>query len=118
MIGQDIENLLSMSAVRMDCFGSGSKVMAPSGPVLLPPLLRESVGEGASPLFARLLDEDSLGDSSGLSVSELGDGESYPCMGLGGMGEGSPQRCQEWRISKAVQEAEGEIAYSKLEICS
>ena len=96
MIGQDDENLLRMSAVRMDCLGSGSKVMAPSGPVLLAPLLRESVGEGASP----------LGDSSELSVSELGDGESYPWMGLGGMGEGSPQRCQESRISKAVQEAE------------
>ena len=73
----------------MDCFGSGSKVMAPSGPVLLP---RELVGEGVSPLFARLLDEDSLGDSSGLSDSEIGSGESYPWMGLGGIGDGSPQR--------------------------
>jgi len=77
--------------VRMDCLGSGSKVIAPSGPVLLPPL-RELVGEGASPLLARLLDEDSLGVSSRVSVSETGSGESYPWMGLGGMGDGSPQR--------------------------
>lgn len=91
MIGHDVENLSRMSAVRIDCFGSGSKVMAPSDPVLLPP--RELVGEEASLLVARLLDEDSLGVSSGtVSVSEFGSGEPYPWMGLGGMGEGSPQR--------------------------
>lgn len=91
MIGQAIENLSRMSAVRIDCFGSGSKLMAPSGPVLLPPLARELVGEGASPLLARSLEEDSLGDSA-FSVSETGSGESYPWMGLGGIGDGSPQR--------------------------
>ncbi len=79
MTGQALENLSRMSAVRIDCFGSGSKVMAPSAPVLLPPLARELVGEGASLLVARLLDEYSLCDSSGTgSVSELGSGESYP----------------------------------------
>lgn len=93
MIGQDVENLSRISAVRIDCLGSGSKVMTPSGPVLLPPLVRELVGEGASLLVARLLTGDSLGDSSGTeSVSVIGSGESYPWMGLGGMGDGSPQR--------------------------
>lgn len=84
MIGQDVENLSRMSAVRIDCFGSGSKVMAPSAPVLLPPLVRELVGEG-------LLNEDSL-DVSSVTMSESGSGESYPWIGLGGMGDGSPQR--------------------------
>jgi hypothetical protein len=80
-----------MRAVRIDCFGRGSNVMTPSGPVLLPPvapLRLELVGE--TPVTVRLLAEDSLAESSG-SVS--GDpGESYPCIGLGGMGDGSPQR--------------------------
>lgn len=82
-----------MRAVRIDCFGRGSKVMTPSGPVLLPPvavapLRLELVGE--TPVTVRLLADDSLAESSG-SVS--GDpGESYPCIGLGGMGDGSPQR--------------------------
>jgi hypothetical protein len=73
----------------MDCFGSGSKVITPSGPVLLPPLGRELV-----PLFVVGLPvEDSLAESSVTdSVSEGDPGESYDWIGLGGMGEGSPQR--------------------------
>jgi len=47
--------------------------MAPSGPVLLPPLRRELVGEDAS-----LPAEDSLAESSAESVSEGERGESYP----------------------------------------
>jgi len=66
--------------------------MTPSGPVLLLPLERDT-GE----------DADSLADSSVDSVSEGELGESYPWMGLGGMGDGSPQR----RNSKF--EAEGVI---------
>ena len=81
-----------MRAVRIDCFGRGSNVMTPSGPVLLPPVAPprlELVGE-KTPVTVILLADDSLAESSG-SVS--GDpGESYPCMGLGGMGDGSPQR--------------------------
>jgi hypothetical protein len=57
--------------------------MTPSGPVLLPPLERED---------ASLPAEDSLAESSAESVSEGEPGESYPWMGLGGMGDGSPQR--------------------------
>jgi hypothetical protein len=72
----------------MDCFGKGSKVITPSGPVLLPPVgccRLELVGEEP-----RTVAEDSLAESSG-SVS--GDpGESYTCIGLGGIGDGSPQR--------------------------
>lgn len=86
MIGQAIEKRSRMRAVRMDCFGRGSKVMAPSGPVLLLPFPAvrrpEMVGE--------IPPEDSLAVSE--SVSEDDPGESYPCMGLGGMGDGSPQR--------------------------
>ena len=49
--------------------------MAPSGPVLLPPL----VGDGVSLRVACLSVDDSLAESSGTeSVSEGEPGESYP----------------------------------------
>ena len=61
--------------MRMDCLGRGSKVMTPSGPVLLPPL----VGDGVSSRVACLPVDDSLAESSGAeSVSEGEPGESYP----------------------------------------
>jgi hypothetical protein len=64
--------------VRMDCLGRGSKVMTPSGPVLLPPG-RELVGDGVS-LSGLLVEvDDSLAESSPPeSVPEGDPGESYP----------------------------------------
>jgi hypothetical protein len=59
--------------VRMDCLGRGSKVMTPSGPILLPPG-RKLVGDGAS---LSLPVDDSLAESSGAeSVSDGDPGES------------------------------------------
>lgn len=89
-----------MSAVRMDCLGRGSNVMTPSEPVLLPPSPPPPLPLGCAlllveaSLFVVVLPlDDSLAESSGAeSVSEGDPGESHPWMGLGGMGEGSPQR--------------------------
>jgi len=62
--------------VRMDCLGRGSKVMTPSGPILLPPG-RELVGDGVSLSDACLQVDDSLAESSGTeSVSDGDPGES------------------------------------------
>ena len=63
--------------MRIDCLGRGSKVMTPSGPVLLPPL----VSDGDSLPVACLSIDDSLVESSrdgAESVSEGESGESYP----------------------------------------
>jgi hypothetical protein len=65
--------------VRMDCLGRGSKVMTPSGPVLLPPL----VSDGDSLPVACLPVDDSLAESGdgaeSVSEGESGEsGESYP----------------------------------------
>ena len=63
--------------MRIDCLGRGSKVMTPSGPVLLPPLVSDS----DSLPVACLSVDDSLVESSGdgaESVSEGESGESYP----------------------------------------
>ena len=63
--------------MRIDCLGRGSKVMTPSGPVLLPPL----VSDGDSLPVACLSVDESLVESSGdgaESVSEGESGESYP----------------------------------------
>jgi len=63
--------------VRMDCLGRGSKVMTPSGPVLLPPGREELVGDGVSVSGVEV--DDSLTESPPAeSVSEGDPGESYP----------------------------------------
>ena len=77
MMGQDIENLSRMRAVRTDCFGSGSKVMTPSGPVLLPPSARVLVGEEGPVFIVGLPVDESLALSSGVDSDSEGDpGES------------------------------------------
>ena len=64
--------------------------MTPSGPVLLPPLERELVGDDEPLSVVGLLLEDSLALSSG--PDSFSEGDPGEWIGLGGMGEGSPQR--------------------------
>lgn len=106
-MGQLSENLSSMKAVRMDCFGNGSKVMTFSTLSASSSVSSRGFVASARVLLIVVV---VVTEPSGPTAPD----DSGTAIVLGGIGEGSFHRCREWplKVNKHYNQAQEQNAGS------